>query len=84
MKTVDKTPSPPKSPQKILTKLSNFDMESLAIPIVNQILGDYISNLNSNQLKIGLWDGNVKLENLKLKKEMLSQFKIPLEVVYGI
>jgi vacuolar protein sorting-associated protein 13A/C len=59
-------------------------MEALAVPLVNQILGEYISNLNSKQLKIGLWDGNVKLENLQLKREMFSQWKIGLDVVYGI
>lgn len=58
-------------------------MEALAIPIVNQLLGDYISNLELNQLEIGLWSGNVKLKDLKLNSTMFTQNGIPLSVAYG-
>lgn len=50
-------------------------MESLAVPLVNSILGSYISNLETNQLSIGLWDGNVKLQNLKLKRDLFLKHK---------
>ncbi|KAI8897799.1 hypothetical protein BC833DRAFT_643759 [Globomyces pollinis-pini] len=58
-------------------------MESLAASVVNKVLGDYIANLETNQLKIAVWEGNVSLKNLKLKSNLFAQWKIPLEVVYG-
>lgn len=58
-------------------------MESLLVPIVNRILGEYISNLEPKQLEMSLWSGQVKLKNLELRRDMFSQLNIPISVVYG-
>ena len=58
-------------------------MESLLVPIVNRILGEYISNLEPKQLEMSLWSGQVKLKNLELRRDMFSQWNIPISVVYG-
>ena len=52
-------------------------MESLAASIVNRVLGEYISNLETNQLQIAIWEGNVVLKNLKVQSHVnpLAQTK---------
>lgn len=50
---------------------------------MNRFLGMYIKNFDPKQLKIGMWQGNVNLMNLELKKEALDQMKLPLNVLEG-
>lgn len=47
------------------------------------MLGQYVSNLERNQLNIGIWAGDVVLRNLRLKKEALEKFQLPIEVLDG-
>lgn len=42
-----------------------------------------VDNLNTGQLNIGIWSGDVKLRNLKLKKEALDKFRLPVDVIEG-
>ncbi|KAI9289370.1 hypothetical protein BC943DRAFT_349025 [Umbelopsis sp. AD052] len=58
-------------------------LESLVTTLLNTFLGAYISNLNYNQMKIGIWSGEVKLNNLLLKKEALDKFDLPIDVLRG-
>lgn len=32
--------------------------ESLVVDVLNRFLGDYVVNLDSSQLKLGIWGGN--------------------------
>ncbi|EAZ62765.2 vacuolar sorting [Scheffersomyces stipitis CBS 6054] len=57
--------------------------ESLVANLVNRFLGSYIENFDAKQLNIGIWSGDVKLKNLKLKKESLDKFKLPVDVKFG-
>ncbi|KAJ3015263.1 hypothetical protein HKX48_004689 [Thoreauomyces humboldtii] len=57
--------------------------EKFIAPVINKILGDYVGNLESKQLSVGIWQGDVALHNLKLKKEALDKFNLPIEVVEG-
>ncbi|KAF1393337.1 hypothetical protein PFLUV_G00038030 [Perca fluviatilis] len=45
--------------------------ESLVSDLLNKFIGDYVENLDKSQLKIGIWGGNVVLENLKVKENAL-------------
>lgn len=45
--------------------------------------GTQVDNLNTGQLNIGIWSGDVKLKNLRLKKEALDKFRLPVDVVEG-
>lgn len=51
--------------------------------LLNRFLGSYIENFDSKQLNIGIWGGDVRLSNLRLKKESLDKFKLPLDVKFG-
>ncbi|RUS17357.1 N-terminal region of Chorein, a TM vesicle-mediated sorter-domain-containing protein [Endogone sp. FLAS-F59071] len=58
-------------------------LESLVANLLNRFLGAYVSNLNQNQLNIGIWNGEVVLRNLQLKKEALDKFNLPVDVLEG-
>ncbi|XP_063619785.1 intermembrane lipid transfer protein Vps13 [Cydia splendana] len=57
--------------------------ESIVVDVLNRFLGDYVENLNRSQLKLGIWGGDVVLENLKLKQNALEELNIPVQTVYG-
>ncbi|XP_068186348.1 intermembrane lipid transfer protein VPS13C isoform X2 [Antennarius striatus] len=57
--------------------------ESLVSDLLNRFIGDYVENLDKSQLKIGIWGGNVVLENLKVKESALSEFDVPFKVKAG-
>ncbi|KAI3405553.2 VPS13 [Candida oxycetoniae] len=57
--------------------------ESLVANLLNRFLGAYLENFDSKQLNIGIWGGDVKLTNLRLKKESLDKFKLPIDVKFG-
>ncbi|XP_035538229.1 vacuolar protein sorting-associated protein 13C [Morone saxatilis] len=57
--------------------------ESLVSDLLNRFIGDYVENLDKSQLKIGIWGGNVVLENLKVKENALSEFSVPFKVKAG-
>lgn len=58
-------------------------LESLVAGVLNRTLGSYVENFDPNQLKIGIWSGDVKLSNLKLKKESLDKFNLPIDLKCG-
>ncbi|XP_070568681.1 intermembrane lipid transfer protein VPS13A-like isoform X2 [Ptychodera flava] len=58
-------------------------LESIVVNLLNTYLGKYIENLDSNNLEIGIFKGNVELTNLKLKPEALFELNLPIEVKAG-
>lgn len=57
--------------------------ESLVANLVNRFLGSYIENFDPKQLNIGIWNGDVKLTSLRLKKDSLDRFKLPIDIKFG-
>ncbi|OBA21906.1 vacuolar protein sorting-associated protein 13 [Metschnikowia bicuspidata var. bicuspidata NRRL YB-4993] len=57
--------------------------ESIVSTLINRFLGAYIENFDSKSLNIGIWSGDVRLKNLRLKKESLDKFRLPLDVKFG-
>lgn len=58
-------------------------LEGLAAWILNTYVGEYLENLNTDQLSIGLLQGEVELENLPLRKDALKGLELPVEVHAG-
>ncbi|MBW0469311.1 hypothetical protein O181_009026, partial [Austropuccinia psidii MF-1] len=58
-------------------------LESVVSSVLNQILSAYVENFNPNQLNVGIWGGDIKLKNLKLKRGALDKFRLPIDVVEG-
>ncbi|XP_017333077.2 intermembrane lipid transfer protein VPS13C isoform X1 [Ictalurus punctatus] len=57
--------------------------ESLVSDVLNRFIGDYVENLDKSQLKIGIWGGDVVLENLRVKENSLSELDVPFKVKAG-
>ncbi|KAI9491569.1 hypothetical protein BDB00DRAFT_766791 [Zychaea mexicana] len=58
-------------------------LESLVASILNRFLGNYVSNLNYDQLNIGIWNGEANLRDLKLRREALDKLDLPIDVLEG-
>ncbi|KAM4748951.1 intermembrane lipid transfer protein VPS13C [Rhinophrynus dorsalis] len=58
-------------------------LESVVADLLNRFLGDYVENLDRSQLKLGIWGGNVALENLKIRENALSELDVPFKVKVG-
>ncbi|XP_042636651.1 vacuolar protein sorting-associated protein 13A [Orycteropus afer afer] len=57
--------------------------ESLVVDVLNRFLGDYVVNLDTSQLSLGIWGGAVSLKNLKIKENALYQLDVPFKVKAG-
>lgn len=51
--------------------------------ILNRILTPYVSNLDLTKFEAGLWAGHFSVNNLRLKKEALDKFRLPIDVIEG-
>ncbi|KAG8440222.1 hypothetical protein GDO86_006127 [Hymenochirus boettgeri] len=58
-------------------------LESVVADLLNRFLGDYVENLDRSQLKLGIWGGNVALENLRIRENALSELDVPFKVKVG-
>lgn len=58
-------------------------LESLAATILNRVIGRYVENFDPQQLNIGIWLGDVALRNLRVKRELLDKFDLPVNVLFG-
>ncbi|XP_038659808.1 LOW QUALITY PROTEIN: vacuolar protein sorting-associated protein 13A [Scyliorhinus canicula] len=57
--------------------------ESLVVDVLNRFLGDYVVNVDSSQLQLGIWGGNVVLNNLEVKENALCELNVPFKVKAG-
>jgi vacuolar protein sorting-associated protein 13A/C len=57
--------------------------ESVLVSVLNRFLSPYVKDLNASQLKVAIWSGEVKLENLTLKENALTQFDVPIRIFNG-
>ncbi|XP_055538544.1 intermembrane lipid transfer protein Vps13 isoform X2 [Wyeomyia smithii] len=57
--------------------------ESIVADVLNRFVGEYVENLDKKQLKIGIWGGDVVLNNLILKQSALKELDLPVSTVYG-
>lgn len=58
-------------------------LEGLVANLLNRFLGMYVKNFDATQLNVGIWNGDVKLRNLELRREALDQLHLPVNVVEG-
>ena len=50
--------------------------------ILAHTLGDYLEGLNQN-ISLGLWEGQLSLQNVKIKKEILQKLGFPIEICFS-
>ena len=58
-------------------------LEGLVANLLNRFLGMYVKNFDAKQLNVGIWNGDVKLRDLELRREALDQLHLPVNVVEG-
>jgi vacuolar protein sorting-associated protein 13A/C len=51
--------------------------------LLNSILGEYIENFSAENLKIGIWSGEVVLKNVVLKKSIIKKLNLPFKIKYS-
>ncbi|CAD6197785.1 unnamed protein product [Caenorhabditis auriculariae] len=59
-------------------------LENVVAWVLNNYIGEYLENLNTDQLSVALLSGQVELENVPLKKSALRKLDLPLEVRSGL
>ena len=57
--------------------------ETVLVDILNRFLSPYVKNLDSSQIQVSVWSGDIRLDNLELKENALEQFNIPVRVHFG-
>lgn len=58
-------------------------LETVVSAVLNRFLNAYVANVNASSLNFGVWSGDLKLRNLRLKKEALDKFRLPVDVIEG-
>ncbi|XP_023292594.2 vacuolar protein sorting-associated protein 13 [Lucilia cuprina] len=58
-------------------------LESVVAHYLNKYLFNYVENLDSNQLKISVWGGDIVLNNLRIRENALDDLDLPVQLVYG-
>lgn len=53
------------------------------VQILESQLGKYVDGLSSDSLQVGLWSGELVLQNLSLKPHALAELELPLTVIKG-
>ncbi|KAK5967500.1 hypothetical protein GCK32_004906, partial [Trichostrongylus colubriformis] len=59
-------------------------LENIVAWVLNNYVGEYLENLNTDQLSVALLSGQVELENVPLKKSALRKLDLPIEVKSGL
>ncbi|KAI6181931.1 hypothetical protein M3Y98_00882500 [Aphelenchoides besseyi] len=59
-------------------------LEGLVTWVLNNYVGEYLENLNADQISVALLQGQVELENVPLRRTALQKYDIPLEVRSGV
>ncbi|XP_052268755.1 intermembrane lipid transfer protein VPS13C-like [Dreissena polymorpha] len=57
--------------------------ESPVVDLINKYLGDFVENLDKSQLKLGIWGGDVVLNELDLKESALDDLDLPVKIKAG-
>ncbi|CAH1186159.1 unnamed protein product [Phyllotreta striolata] len=58
-------------------------LEGTVARLLNQLLGKYVVDLDTENLNVGIFSGQVQLTDLKLKPEALYELNLPIEVRAG-
>ncbi|EOD14033.1 hypothetical protein EMIHUDRAFT_451837 [Emiliania huxleyi CCMP1516] len=57
--------------------------ESIALSVLERVLGQYVEDIDRNSLKVAVWKGHITLERLKLRREALYAWGLPLDIKAG-
>lgn len=52
-------------------------LKGFVLKLLLKFLGDYVEGITSEALQVSVWEGEVKLQNLRLKREALDKLGVP-------
>ena len=55
----------------------------LLLNVLLSVLGDYIEGLSEDNLKLGVWSGEISLNNLQLNRTILQRLNLPVVIAHG-
>lgn len=58
--------------------------EKLLEKILSRIMGEYVEGISKDQMKVGIWSGNVDISNIRIKPSVVSQLNVPFELKFGM
>ncbi len=58
--------------------------EALLEKILSRVVGQYVEGISKDQMKVGIFSGNVDIQNLTIKKSVISQLNVPFELKFGM
>ena len=58
-------------------------MNKAVANVLNRVLGDWIKDLNSEQFNLSIFSGELCLENLQLKENILHRLGFPFDLLHG-
>lgn len=58
-------------------------LEALLAWLINNYIGEYFDNVNTDQLSIAYGEGEIELDHLPLKVEPFRRFNLPFQVQSG-
>ena len=58
-------------------------MNKAIATVLNKVLGDWVENLNPEQLNMSVFKGKIELRNLHLKRSALDKLGVPFQLEYG-
>ena len=57
--------------------------KKLLLNVLLSVLGDYIEGLSEDNLKLGVWSGEISLNNLQLNRTILQKLNLPVIIAHG-
>ncbi len=51
--------------------------------ILKDLLGEFIEEIDSKELSVGIWSGKIAIKNLKLKRNVLQKASIPIIIKHS-
>jgi vacuolar protein sorting-associated protein 13A/C len=57
--------------------------EAVLERLLVKYLGRFIKDLNKNNLHVGVWKGNVVIENMVLKEDIVDMLGIPFKLMFS-
>ena len=61
----------------------NSMAKRLLLNVLLSVLGDYIEGLSEDNLKLGVWSGEISLNNLQLNRSILQRLNLPVVIAHG-
>lgn len=57
--------------------------EKILEKVLENYFGRFITGLDKNNLKLGVWSGNVAIENVNLKPEVIELLELPIKLKHS-